>query len=53
MDNQYYKIYYENNRDKYKQYYKKYCESHLSHCEKCNKSYFNIKIHNSSIKHSS
>ena len=52
MDTQkYFKDYYNNNKDKYRSYYLKYKNSHLTECDICNKSYLNIHRHMESIKH--
>ena len=52
MDNlDYFKNYYNNNNDIYKNYYLKYKNSHLTECETSNKSYLNIQRHNESKMH--
>jgi hypothetical protein len=44
-------IYYENNKQKFKEYYLKKKESRCKMCETCNKAYVNINNHLKSNKH--
>ena len=51
MENlEYFKNYYNNNKDKYRLYYLKYKYTHLKKCDACDKSYLNIEKHYESYK---
>ncbi len=47
----YSKEYYENNKEKFKQYYLKYKDINKKLCEKCKKCYLNLTAHEKSVKH--